>query len=191
MITSGPVIAGLTLGVALLCLFPGPNRSALRQVAAAASGAKRVTAWQDRMPGWLSRISGLQWRFGLLAGAVCWLLWGQGLAACLVAAGAIPLAIAGLRWLESASQRRRTQQLAAQLPGCLELFAAALDAGVPLRAAVRHVAALAPEPSAGLLRAVLGHLDLGRSDAQAWAWSLVRTGPHCARWRQLPRGPGA
>ena len=74
MITSGPVIAGLTLGVALLCLFPGPNRSALRQVAAAASGAKRVTAWQDRMPGWLSRISGLQWRFGLLAGAVCWLL---------------------------------------------------------------------------------------------------------------------
>jgi len=170
MITSGPVIAGLTLGVALLCLFPGPNRSALRQVATAASGARRVTAWQGRMPGWLCRISGLQWRFGLLAGAVCWLLGGQGLAACLVAAGAIPLAIAGLRWLESASQRRRAQQLAAQLPGCLELFAAALDAGVPLRAAVRHVAALAPEPSAGLLRAVLGHLDLGRSDAQAWAW---------------------
>mgnify|MGYP000143146183 CR=1 FL=1 len=82
------------------------------------------------------------------------------LGAGLAGAGAIPLAIAGLRWLEAASQRRKAQQLAAQLPGCLELFAAALDAGVPLRAAVRHVAALAPEPSAGLLRGVLGHLEI-------------------------------
>ncbi|NLI86296.1 MAG: type II secretion protein F [Propionibacterium sp.] len=169
MITPAPVIAGLALGVALLCLVPGPNRSALRQVAASGTG-QSAAAWRGRMPGWLSRISGLQWRFGLLAGAVCWLVLGQDLGAGLAGAGAIPLAIAGLRWLEAASQRRKAQQLAAQLPGCLELFAAALDAGVPLRAAVRHVAALAPEPSAGLLRAVLGHLDLGRSDAQAWAW---------------------
>lgn len=169
MTLSGPLIAGLALGVAVICFVPGPNRAALRELSLTQPPDRGVVlGWRSRAPAWLNQISAMQWRFGLLAGAISWLLLGQDSGAGVAGVLAIPLAIALLQWLEAASERRKAKQLSAQLPGCLELFAAALDAGVPLRAAVRHIAALAPEPSAGLLRGVLGHIELGRSDAQAW-----------------------
>jgi len=107
-------------------------------------------------------------RLGAAAGVVAWLTagggWGGWVAAAVVGLGTVAVCAR----LESGPERRRRALLVAQLPGCLDLLAAALDAGVPLRAAVRHVAALAPEPSGDLLRGVLGHLDIGRSDAQSW-----------------------
>lgn len=181
MIISAAMVAALSFGVMLICFCPAPNRGALRALARTQTpGAFFASCWRRWTPAWLSQVSGLQWRFGLLVGALCWLLLGQNPGAALVSLLAVPAAIALLRWLEAASERRKAQQLAVQLPGCLELFAAALEAGMPPRAAVGHIAALTPEPSAELLRDLLGHFDLGLSDAQAWAsvrdnavWGLV------------------
>lgn len=123
---------------------------------------------QRTSKGPLAQIQASHWRVGLLAGLVCWLLVGPGLIGAVMGFAAIPGSMVALAWLEAAPQRRRTRALVAQLPGCLDLLGAALAAGVPLRAAVRHVARLVPEPSASVLAGVLGHLDIGRSDAQAW-----------------------
>nr|WP_285124795.1 type II secretion system F family protein [Propionibacterium freudenreichii] len=50
----------------------------------------------------------------------------------------------------------------------LDLIAAAQEAGSPLRRAAGEVAALAPEPSASVLREVDAHLRVGFSEAEAW-----------------------
>lgn len=171
MTSMSVVVATVMLGVSLGCLTAGPRRNVLRaQAVFAVPGPQsgpmcRSPKPGDQLAGWMSMPRLL---VGLLAGLVCWLLFGQQLMGVLVGAAAMPACVALLARLETEPERRRTRRLVSQLPGCLDLLAAALDAGVPLRAAVRHVAGLAPEPSAGLLRGVLGHLDIGRSDAQAW-----------------------
>lgn len=152
------LLAAVAFFLALLGLWGGPRSEVLR----GSDAAPRAR------PDWVRRVSGARVRFGLLAGVVCWLLLGQGWTGALVGAGAVPGAMVLLGWLEGAPQRRGRRQLIAQQPGCLDLLAAALEAGAPLRAAVGQVAKLAPEPSAELLRGVLGHLEIGRSDAQAW-----------------------
>lgn len=169
------VVAVVACGLAVTWLVPGPNRAALRHVRPPGAGdiwpASRIDRNADRWSaafGVMRQVSSLQWRFGMLAGALCWLLMGQSVGAVMAGCAVVAAAIALLRWLEGAEERRKIQVQATQLSACLELFAAALDAGLPLRAAVRHLAALVPEPSAELLRGVLGHLDLGRSDSQAW-----------------------
>lgn len=168
MITVAPLVAAISLGVSLTFLLGRPRIAVLRELRRPASGNRlsAVSAWVQQLIG---QVSAMQWRFGLLAAAVCWLLAGQNLTALLMAGFVLPAAIWILKWLEAEPERRRRQLLIAQLPGCLDLLAAALDAGAPLRAAVRHVAALAPEPSTDLLNGVLGQLEIGRSDAQAWS----------------------
>ncbi|MCW2805290.1 MAG: hypothetical protein JWN06_3507 [Propionibacteriaceae bacterium] len=86
----------------------------------------------------------------------------------------------GLGWLESSAAKARRQQLVADLPQALELMAAALAAGAPLRRAVAAVVEVFDGPVADDLGQVLAAVDLGVADAQAWrdlatspAWSRV------------------
>lgn len=154
-------VATVALGVALTALSSGPRTRLLSD----ALGRHRPLWLHEQ----LARANPHRLLVGALSGLVCWLLLGKGTFAASVAVIAAPVCALLLAWLEQQPDRKRSRLLVAQLPGCLDLLAAALDAGVPLRAAVRHVAELAPEPSASVLRGVLGHLDIGRSDAQAWA----------------------
>lgn len=158
------MVATLSLGLTLSLLRGGPRLGVLIECNDRAGPVSSRAGALTR----LRALPGSRWRVGLLAGVVCWLALGQSLATALVGAAAVPLAMAVLGWLEAEPERRRQRVLTHQLPECLELLAAALEAGVPLRAAVGHVAGLVPAASADLLGVVLGHLQVGRSDAQAW-----------------------
>ncbi|SPF67946.1 Type II secretion system (T2SS), protein F [Propionibacterium ruminifibrarum] len=70
--------------------------------------------------------------------------------------------------LEPGRVRARREQLILQQPEVLELMASSLQAGAALRTATSEVAAVAPEPSATLLRDVESHLRVGFSEAAAW-----------------------
>ncbi len=74
----------------------------------------------------------------------------------------------GLGWLEPAGHRRQQQRLVQDLPQALELLSACLAAGMPLRRATNSVAACFDGPVADCLAGVLGLVDLGVSDAEAW-----------------------
>lgn len=155
------VLAVVALAVALGLLLPG---SRLSRLGLAGTGPPRVLAWSG-----VDKLGPVRWRLALLVGLAGWFVGGTGVGGVLIGAGAALAALWLVRRLETEPDRQRERALIAQLPGCLDLIAPALDAGVPLRAAVRHVARLAPEPSATLLQGVLGHLEIGRSDAQAWS----------------------
>lgn len=172
MISLPTALAAISLGLALGCLTGGTRSGVLTGMPAFPGGSAPPGPGQtqDAPLGWLRGFAtGPSLLVGSLAGLVCWLMLGQGPVAVLGGLAALPTSIALLGWLEREPERRRARLLVVQLPGCLDLLSAALAAGVPLRTAVRHVAELAPGPSAGLLRGVLGHLDIGRSDAQAWS----------------------
>lgn len=68
-----------------------------------------------------------------------------------------------------------------------ELLAICLDAGRPPRAALRVVARVVDEPSAGPLEGVLQQIDLGVDEAQAWA-GLASTPGYRGVARDLARG---
>lgn len=158
-------LAVVSLGLACAGLLGGPRLRLLRpEPVIEPSGPTTGGPWLA-----LRKIPPARWRFGLLAGLVCWLGLRSSLTGMLVGVVAVPVSIALLGWLEGQPERRRQHRLVAQLPECLDLLSAALRAGVPLRAAATQVAGLVPEPSAAVLRGVLGHLQIGRSDAQAWA----------------------
>jgi pilus assembly protein TadC len=54
------------------------------------------------------------------------------------------------------------------LPHVLELLAAAMGAGLPLRSSVREVVTIADGPLADDLGGVLKSIDLGTADGEAW-----------------------
>ena len=91
-------------------------------------------------------------------GGYAWVAWP------LVTAGA---ALA-LGWLEPLTVRRRQRELVLQVPQALELMAACLGAGMPVRAACRAIVAAFDGPVAEDLGRVLALVDLGASDADAW-----------------------
>jgi pilus assembly protein TadC len=70
--------------------------------------------------------------------------------------------------VESPAERGRRLQMTVDLPQVLELLAAAMQAGLPLRGAVREVAAVTQGPLAEDLKGVLSSIDLGTPDADAW-----------------------
>jgi pilus assembly protein TadC len=70
--------------------------------------------------------------------------------------------------VESPAERRRRLRMTVDLPQVLELLAAAMQAGLPLRGAVREVAAVTQGPLGEDLRGVLSTIDLGSPDADAW-----------------------
>lgn len=94
-----------------------------------------------------------------------------GLAPPAAAVVAVVTAILGaglLGQLEPASARRRRLRRVADLPQALELMAAALDAGLPLRSSTRAVAAEFEGPVAEDLGLVLTAVDLGVAEGEAW-----------------------
>ena len=139
------VVAAVSLMTAMACL-DGPRIAALRGAGppSAAEVDPPITAGQAQgLRGWwAAHITAGRLRVGLLAAAVVWLLLGQRVTGLVAGAAAMPASMVLLGWAEAEPQRRRCRLLVAQLPGCLDLLSAALDAGVPLRAAVRQVAAL-------------------------------------------------
>lgn len=73
-------------------------------------------------------------------------------------------------WRLSGSGRRAREaaRLAAQLPLCLDLLAACLEAGASMRAALSAVAPVSGAETRQLLAVVAGQLELGRSGPDAW-----------------------
>lgn len=74
----------------------------------------------------------------------------------------------GLGWLEPLAARRRREELVEQVPQVLELLAACLAAGMPVRTACAAVADAFDDPVAAELGRVLSVTALGVSDADAW-----------------------
>ncbi|WP_461107259.1 type II secretion system F family protein [Tessaracoccus terricola] len=95
------------------------------------------------------------------------LVWQPGAAGALLAFALGVGVVAGLGWLWRAPAT--DPALSRQQAGTLELLAACLEAGAPMRRAVDTVAAVSEEPTAGLLERVSGQLRLGRTEADAWA----------------------
>lgn len=74
------------------------------------------------------------------------------------------------RWRTGARSERRAHDVAAaQAPQVLELLAACVAAGLPVRSACRTVAASTDSPLADELSRVAALAGLGASDADAWA----------------------
>lgn len=69
---------------------------------------------------------------------------------------------------ESRAARRRRERMVQDLPQVLELMAAAMNAGLPLRAAVAEVVAVTDGPLADELADVVRAVDLGQPEAEAW-----------------------
>lgn len=89
-----------------------------------------------------------------------------------VAAGGVMLLLGRA---ESPAARRRRERMVIDLPHLLELMAAAMEAGLPLRNATRKVLAVISGPLADDLDQLMTSIDLGRSDADAWR--SLRTHP--------------
>lgn len=106
----------------------------------------------------------LEMAAGAATGCCCLVLLGPGRGA-IVAVGAVPTVVAGLRWLRARPPRGRPEPT---LPLTLDLIAVALRSGQPLDRAV-----LAAAPAAGTLAAELTRvarlLQLGADPADAWA----------------------
>ncbi|QDP95121.1 type II secretion system F family protein [Microlunatus elymi] len=81
--------------------------------------------------------------------------------------------------VERPAARRRRERMIEELPHILELMAAAMSAGLPLRAAVREVAAVSDGPLAEDLAEVVKNVDLGRAESEAWRG--LRTHPTLGR----------
>jgi Flp pilus assembly protein TadB len=94
-------------------------------------------------------------------GSVAWLLW---LAVPVLAVGGVVV----LGRLEPRASRERGQRLVLELPQALDLLSACLAAGMPLRRATSAVAVTFEGPVGEDLSDVLGRIDLGVSDVEAW-----------------------
>jgi Flp pilus assembly protein TadB len=166
--------AGFAVLAVLGLMRPGAGR--LRR-AGAGSGDTR-TGWSIRAPGWLTgRGDGLAWGRRSVLGAVA------AAAACLAASrlDGGPGAWAWLAWpvlavatvvllgvLEPASVRRRRERLIADTPQALDLMAAGLAAGMPVRLAARVVVDAFEGPLSTDLGRVLALVDLGVAETEAW-----------------------
>jgi pilus assembly protein TadC len=76
--------------------------------------------------------------------------------------------VLALGWVEPRSTRRRRQQSIMEVPQTLELMAACLGAGLPVRTACAAVVRTFDGPVADDLGQVLSLLQLGVSDVTAW-----------------------
>ncbi len=167
------VCAALT-GLALLLLLRPPQH-ALRRTAVRSPARSPTRLRVGRVLGGRpdARPLGRRLLLGGVAGAaVClaaasvdggpgWLAW-AGLPLLTLATAIL------LGWTEPAANRRRQQVLVLQAPQALELLAACLGAGLPVRTACAAVTAAFDGPVAEELGRVLAATALGVSDADAW-----------------------
>ncbi len=121
-------------------------------------------------PRWVVQWSGRRLVAGATAGLVGWLIGELVFAdrALILAAACAGL---GFWWFGRLEPRRvRSRQVAAAegLPITLEMLAACVEAGAPLRGAVRQVSDLAPEGTSGTLARLDAAVRLGVDEATAW-----------------------
>jgi len=103
------------------------------------------------------------------------------------------IGVLGLGWVEPQSARRRRRQLIMEVPQALELMAACLAAGVPMRTACAAVVRTFDGPVADDLGQVMALLQLGVADVVAWRalhghpQLAVRLRIWRVRWSRGPR----
>jgi len=169
----GPMagLCAVLAGLAVFWLTPAPysgvNRGALP---AGGAPAGRWRRWppRDDAPSFGRRLLLSAAAAGglCLAGTVLdggpgrgsWLLWPGLTLGCTVVLGR----------LEPLAARRRREQLVMETPQALELLAACLAAGMPIRTAGRAVAVAFTGPVGEDLDRALALAELGTSDAEAW-----------------------
>jgi Flp pilus assembly protein TadB len=102
-----------------------------------------------------------------VGGAGLWVVLGGwvGAAAGVACVVLVPRAVARL---ESASGRRRREELERQAPLLADLLAAMLAGGATLRAALAAAGDAVGEPTAGAVRDVVAAVDLGAEPIAAW-----------------------
>jgi len=169
-------------GFAVLAVFGLMRPPAARQLVAGDVPAGGRRPWSIRAPDWLGgRGDGLALGRRLLLGAVAaaavclavsrldagpggwaWLAWPVVTAATVVLLGL----------LEPTSVRRRRERLVADTPQALDLMAAGLGAGMPVRLAARTVVDAFDGPLSADLGRVSALADLGVAETEAWR-SLV------------------
>lgn len=108
--------------------------------------------------------------WGALAGAALAVLLLRagalvGLAGGLLVTAAVTV---GLGWLEPGGTRVRRRRRIADAPQALDLLASCLQAGLPVRTALRAVVEVTDGPLSDDLRQVLRLVELGHDDASAW-----------------------
>jgi pilus assembly protein TadC len=181
MITTGwlaltpiAVVATLLSGTAMYLGLRHPGDQLRRTSAGEASGL-RADPWVSRVFVGRPQTPSLGRRLlicGIAAAALC-------LAVARLDGGPGPFAWVGwplitiggalaLGWLEPLTVRRRKRELVLQVPQALELMAACLGAGMPVRAACRAIVEAFEGPVAEDLGRVLAMVDLGTSEADAW-----------------------
>ena len=165
---AGAVLAGLTV---FLLLAPPPRRPPRRYPARVTTGRlRRLLA---------GRVDALALRTRVVLGAGGALAVGvllqrsvlPGAGPRLLLVLLVPLAVVttlALGWLEPGSARRRRQRLVLQTPQALELLAACLVAGLPVRTALAAVLDAFDGPVAEDLGRVRASTALGIGDADAW-----------------------
>lgn len=156
------VLAGLGVVLAVVFAWPAPLARGLLR------GPPPATGGAGERPG---GVPGLSARRRLLYAA------GAGLALpALVPAPWALLAgpvLAIVAWLlvgriEDGAVASTRADLSAELPQALTLLGTALSAGSPIRGAVAEVASVSPAATRRVLELVLGHVQVGRGEEEAW-----------------------
>lgn len=158
-------------------------------------GSRSAALWLG-LPRWLVGPRPVTWRVRVLsaagaAGCVLVMLGGTVGTVVAIAAG-MGVAI-GVAHLPDQAHRRRQLQLAKELPTAVELLAAMVAAGAPLRRAAAEVAAVSPPQTGEVLAMVVAHTDVGVSDERAWRLLAERgdwSGGWAAIGRDLARSAG-
>jgi hypothetical protein len=173
-LTPTAVAAILLSGLAAYLGLRHPRDQLRRTAAGKSSGLRgeplihRVAAGRPEAPSLTRRLLICAVGAGALCLALARLGGGPGVCAWI----AWPLVTGGgalvLGWLEPLTVRRRKRDLILEVPQALELLAACLGAGMPVRAACRAIVAAFDGPVADHLGRVLAMVDLGSSDADAW-----------------------
>lgn len=161
------MVAGAAVGVAVWW-WPQPRRH-VAQLRGRPEGLRGRGWWRGR--------AGTSGRTRVLAGGSAaavalllidgWLGWAL---AALASAGAM----AAVGHLVPRATRLREQSVARELPVALDLLAAMVASGAPLRRAVSEVARVSPPTTAEVLSLVAAHTDIGVNDEQAWRVLLGR-----------------
>lgn len=161
---------GLTGLAGYLAVSP-PPRSPDRR-----ARVRRLPRWLEPRPDALS--ARVRWALGVVGAVMAYLVsegWGVPVAlllATLVGAG-IGL---GLGRIEPGSAQQAREQRIRDLPHTLELLGACLACGLPLRRAVREVAAASEGQVAADLALVVGLVDVGVGERVAWLRLAERPG---------------
>lgn len=164
------LFALLLAGVAAVLAFPAQPRAA-------------PTGLGVSLPRWVRPREDalgprLRWSVGFGLGLVVYFLTEPlGIVVAVLTGGTVAAATAvGLGRLEPPASQKLRERRVQDLPEALDLLAACLAAGLPLRRAVREVAAVVSGPIRDDLVLVISLVDVGVGERQAWSVIADRAG---------------